>query len=652
VCGIAGVFRLGSGRSEPPAIAEDRALVVRMLAKLRHRGPDDEGLESLGKATLGARRLSILDLAGGHQPLADPEARVWAVQNGEIYNFPALRRDLEPTFRFRTRTDTEILPALHLRDGKAGIESLRGMFACAIFDRRDETLLLARDPLGVKPLYYASVADRLVFASEIKALLTIPKLSREWDEAAVAMYFTLGFIPGEATPFRSIRKLRPGCRLLATAGGFHIERYWPWPAFGASESSNPRRLGEVVDEATTRLRDSVSSMLLSDVPVGLLLSGGLDSSVLAALLPAEVRRELRTFTIGFENAGRHDERADAREVARALGTRHAELQVALNVAEELPAVVRHLDEPCSDPAALPAHLVSRAAASQVKVLLSGTGGDEIFGGYRRYRLAGLLRSLGWMPRGLAASGARWLGNRAQHRASNSAERLVWLRKLLEARSRNTFADSYLSIFESATPAKWQSALRSNTTHDQIVAALIAEMTEETGSLPRSDEGIAFATDHLYYLPDDLLLKEDRTTMGASVEGRVPYLDDALVRFAAGIPLAMKIDGRRGKIVLREIAKRVLPPAVAERPKHGFSVPIEDWLRGPLDALLGDLFQGEGSGVLDHAAVRAWHDQHRDGMDRSGALWTAMSFELWWREVGSVAAEPLAPIDATGAVPAA
>ncbi len=640
MCGIAGVYRFGFAPISEHTAREDRAGVDHMLATLRHRGPDDDGLEALGRATLGARRLSILDVRGGHQPLADPTGQVWAVQNGEIYNFPALRRALASEFNFRTHTDTEILPALYLRDGCACVESLRGMFACAIFDQREDALLLARDPLGVKPLYYSVNSDRLLFASEIKALLAVPSVDRELDREAIARFFALGFIPGAATPFQSIRKLRPGSRLKASPVGIEIDRYWTWPAFGIRSPSAPLTLADAAIEVRHRLEDSVASMLLSDVPVGLLLSGGLDSSLIAALLPPEVRHDLRTFTIGFENGGRHDERASARKVARLLGTRHQEMQVELDVAAELPAVVRYLDEPCADPAALPAYLVARAAATEVKVLLSGTGGDEIFGGYRRYHLPPMLRGLAWMPRSVAARAAMWLGDRAQHRASALGERFVWLRKLLEARSRRSFADAYFSMFEPAPPERWKGVLRESVDHGDLVAHLCSEMERELGHLPSAGEDFAFATDHLLYLPDDLLLKEDRTTMGASVEGRVPYLDAALVQFAAGLPRSARFRGQRGKMVLREIAGRLLPPEVAERPKHGFSVPIEAWLRGPLDSLLGDVLSGEGSGVLNHSAVRTWHAQHRKGADRSGPLWAALSFELWWAQVGSVAPTPI------------
>jgi asparagine synthase (glutamine-hydrolysing) len=313
------------------------------------------------------------------------------------------------------------------------------------------------------------------------------------------------------------------------------------------------------------------------------------------------------------------------------------------VAAELPRVVELLDEPCADAAALPAHLIARAAASEVTVLLSGTGGDEIFGGYRRHRLASLLRRAGWLPRGLAGVGARLLEERNQNRRSAGAERWVMVRKLLDARSRGTFLDAYLSTLEPAAPTRWAEVLAVRAEPAYAGRVLWSELIAETGGEPPGEEAQSFAADHLFYLPDDLLLKEDRMTMGASVEGRVPFLDPALVAFADGLPLASRFEGNTGKRVLRVLARRLLPPAIADRPKHGFSAPIEDWLRGPLDALTGDVFAGPGSGVFDMHGLRRWHDLHRRGRDRSGPLWAALSFELWWRAIGAASPDRLAAL---------
>jgi asparagine synthase (glutamine-hydrolysing) len=508
------------------------------------------------------------------------------------------------------------------------------MFAAAIHDTADGTLLLARDPLGVKPLYWARVGDRLLFASEMKALLTDPELPRELDLDGVSRFLALGFVPGEATAFRAIRKLRPGCRLVATPAGLRCERYWAWPTFEADPGLAERSLDQLADEVGARLGEATRAMLLADRPVGVLLSGGVDSSLMTALLPEEVRRETQTFAIGFEGGGYHDERAYARIVAQALGTRHHESTVSVDLAQELPRVVALLDEPCADPAAVPAHLVARAASEHVTVVLSGTGADELFGGYRRHRLPGLLANLRWLPPALARAGARVLGERDQHRRTLSGERLVMARKLLEARGRGPFLAAYLSTLEPVRPAAWREATALDVDPAAVARALTTEMAQEYPTPPASAAALASAADHLWYLPDDLLLKEDRSTMGASVEGRVPYLDDALVRFAAALPISSRIEGATGKRILRRLAERVLPSAIVTRRKHGFSVPIEDWLRGPLDALAGDTFAGPGSGLFHMDVIRGWHDEHRRHRDRSGALWAALCFELWWREVAT------------------
>ncbi len=638
MCGIAGIHRLGTAPLDTATLRADRECVARMLSALVHRGPDDHGLDQMGRATLGARRLSILDVAHGHQPLSDASGRVWAVQNGELYDLPRLRAELSARHAFRTHTDTELLPHLWLERGTAAVEGLRGMFALAIHDTAEATTMLARDPLGVKPLYWTRVGDRLLFASELQALLTDPSVPRELDLDGLGRYLALGFVPGEATVFRGIHKLRPGCRLVANTSDVHIERYWAWPDFTPDPALAGQSLDALADQVGERLSASTQAMLLSDRPVGVLLSGGVDSSLLVALLPEHVRRETRTFAIGFEGGGHHDERAYAREVATRFGTKHHESTVAVDLAAELPRVIAMLDEPCADPAAVPAHLVARAAAEHVTVVLSGTGGDELFGGYRRHRLPGMLRNLSWLPPALARAGARFLGDRDQHRRTFAGEQLVMAGKLLEARGRGPFLDAYFSTLEPASPARWREAVALDSEPANVAGSLAREMASEMGALPHDRTSLALAADHLWYLPDDLLLKEDRTSMGASIEGRVPYLDDALVRFAAGLPMRARIEGATAKRVLRQLAARHLPERIAQRRKHGFSVPVQEWLRGPLAELAGDTFATAGSGLFHMATLRRWHDEHRRRIDRSGPLWAALCFELWWREVGSASPE--------------
>jgi asparagine synthase (glutamine-hydrolysing) len=313
---------------------------------------------------------------------------------------------------------------------------------------------------------------------------------------------------------------------------------------------------------------------------------------------------------------------------------HREFVVPLDPASELERVVRFLDEPCADPAAVPAFLIARAASAEVTVLLSGTGGDEVFGGYRRYRLPALLRRSAALPRAAARALARLLAESDLNRSTPAAERLVMARKLLEARGRDGSMAAYLSAFEPAPPWRWREALAVPASAEKAVSHLGAALARELGASPAEGEEAAFAFDHLYYLPDDLLLKEDRTTMGASVEGRVPYLDPALVRFGAGLPLATRFGPDGGKQVLRVLARRHLPEDIVLRPKHGFSVPVEEWLRGPLAPLAREVFADAGSGVFRRDALLRWLGEHAARRDRSGPLWAALCFELWWRAVGS------------------
>jgi asparagine synthase (glutamine-hydrolysing) len=643
VCGIAGIYRRGPDEPGPAARAADRALVQRMLRSIEYRGPDDEGIESAGRATLGVRRLAILDVPGGHQPLSDSSGRVWAMQNGELYDFPGLRRDLASRHALRTHTDTELLPYLWLEQGADFVRLLRGMFALAIYDVPAGTLLLARDSLGVKPLYVAEVGERVLFASELKALLCDPDLPRELDLEALGGYLTYGWIPGEATPFRTIRRLRPGCRVLLRPGDVAVrqERYRPWPPFFKRADAANLPVERLADEAGRLLGEAATAMLLSDRPVGVLLSGGLDSSVLVAMLPEEARRQTRTFSIGFSNGGHHDERRFASRVAQHLGTQHRELAVPLDVATVLPELVQRLDQPLADPAAVPAYLVARAAAAEVTVLLSGTGGDEVFGGYRRHRLPSLLKSLRFLPPGVAAAAARTLGRHSPERSSAAGERLVHVRKLLEARARGGFMDAYLSTFEPAPPSIWAEAVAAAVSTAGSSTLIERSLVAELGAMPADLAEQLFSVDFLHYLPDDLLLKEDRTTMAASVEGRVPYLDQPLVEFGAALPLETRFEGSRGKHLLRVLGRRHLPAEITERGKHGFSTPVEQWLRGPLDGLVADVFAGAGSGVFRMDVLRRWHAEHRAGWDRSGELWAALSFELWWRTVGAASPEELA-----------
>jgi asparagine synthase (glutamine-hydrolysing) len=630
MCGIAGIWRFDAatdGREAAGRAADERALRA-MLAAIRHRGPDDEKTHSSVRANVGVRRLSIIDLAGGAQPLSDETGTIWAGSNGELYDFRAVReRLLARGHAFRTKCDTEILPHLYQDLGDDFARELSGMFGCFVVDTARERLVLARDRFGIKPLYWVEQGGRLWFASELRCFRADPRIRLEVDPARFEDFLALGYVPGDDTIYRGVRRLPPGHRLAADARGSRVDPY---------SDQTPGFDGVPVDEegqialVERLLAASAERQLVSDVPLGVLLSGGIDSSVLTALLPEPIRRETRTFCVGFAGGGRHDERAVARRVAEHLGTRHVEREIMLDAAAWFARAADHLDEPLADPAAVPALAVADAAAREVKVVLSGTGGDELFGGYRRYRLDGVRKSLALVPAPVAASLAGALSTRSGSRSTRLGELLVHTGKALDARGAADFIAAYVAAQAPARDETWRALLAARS-GDGPVARLIERLRAERW---RSDDPTerAFEFDRRFYLPDDLLAKEDRMTMACSIEGRVPFLDEDLAAAAARLPMRAKIRGATGKWILRAIARRHLPAEVVGRPKHGFSVPVTEWLRGPLAERLGDLLaSADLSPVWDRAALRAHAAEHRAGKrDHGGALWAVLTWESWWR----------------------
>lgn len=627
MCGIAGLWRLGdrARATAPEALVEDGRALHAMLRAIVHRGPDDEGVFEGGRASVGVRRLSILDLAGGHQPLAGEGDGVWAGNNGELYNFASVRAELLARGHvFRTRTDTEILPHLYEDDGVDFVRRVEGMFGLFVVDTRADRLVLARDRYGVKPLYYVTDGERLRFASELRALLADPRVPARVAPSRFRDYLALGWVPGEDTVLEGVRRLPPGHRLVADAGGIRVEAYDDPSRPAPDIPADPR---ERRDELERRIAISVERQLASDVPLGILLSGGIDSSLLTALLPPEVRREALTFCVGFRDGGGHDERATARRVAEHLGTRHIEHEIDLDVEHWLTRVVEHLDEPLADPAAVPALAIADAASAHVKVLLSGTGGDELFGGYRRHRLGSLLGRLRWLPKPIARSAAGAIGRSAGSRRVRAGELAVFAGKALSARAAPNFATAYLASQAPARIGAWRGLLAED--GPEPIAALVARLAP-TWDGASGDAAAALAFDRRYYLPDDLLLKEDRMTMAVSVEGRVPFLDETVAPYADALPMAERASGK-GKRILRDLALRHLPPDIVHRPKHGFSVPVTEWLRGPLAAFSrARLLEGGASGVWRRDALARRLSEHASGRrDHGGVLWAALLWELWW-----------------------
>src|SRR3954466_3136144 len=584
-----------------------------MLRALVHRGPDSGGSYSDGPVSIGARRLSIIDLAGGDQPIQNEDGTLVVVQNGEIYNYPELRRDLERAGHvFKTRCDTEALVHLYEEHGVAFAERLRGMFAVAIWDAPRRRLVLARDRYGIKPLYYRAVGSTLEFASELRAL---PR--GEIDVDALEAFLAFNSIPAPYSIFREIRKLPAGHVLVwEEDGGVSLARYarpGPLEVRGDDEA-------ELVEELRARLRDSVRAHLLSDVPVGVLLSGGVDSAVLAALAAQETTEAVHTFTIGFEERS-FDERGDARRVADQYGTNHHELLVRPDPQLLLPALAEAFDEPFADSSALPTYLVSQLASEHVKVALSGEGGDELFGGYYTYaadlfadRLAPLARLARPLVEALPAS---------TRKASldYKAKRFVRAAHLPPLERHHGWKE----IFSPEARAE----LTGRRAAFDPVDVYRARYAETTGApqLARLQD-----VDFGVYLVDDLLVKTDRASMAHSLEARVPFLDPLVTNLAFALPTRLKVRGLAKKVLLRKAVEPLLPAEVVHGRKRGFSIPAAAWLRGELEPFARETLAAETlnrQGFFRPEAVQRLLDDHTAGReDLSRQLWGLLSFTLW------------------------
>ncbi len=607
MCGIAGVASR-SGAVDPERL---RA----MSATLVHRGPDSDGVLVDGPVGLAARRLSIIDLETGDQPIANEDGTVHVVQNGEIYNYRELRAGLERAgHRFRTQSDTEVLVHLYEEHGEAFAERLRGMFAVAVWDAGRQRLVLARDPFGIKPLYYRIDAEGLAFASELRAL---PR--GEIDHDALEAFLAFNSIPAPYSIFREVRKLPPGSLLVWENGEARIARF-SRPAPALAEDLRRDDESELAEELRARLRDSVRAHLIADVPVGVLLSGGVDSAVLAALAAQESAEPVHTFSIGFEERS-FDELDNARSVATMYGTRHEELVLRPDAALLLPALADAFDEPFADSSALPTYLVSELAASHVKVALSGEGGDELFGGYYTYA-ADLLA----LRMGKLAAIARPLVERmpsSNRRASfdYKAKRFVRGAALPPLERHH----SWKEIFSPDLRAE----LTGRQTEFDPVDLLRERYAETDGAEPLArlqdvDLGL--------YLVDDLLVKTDRASMAHSLEARVPYLDPVVAGLAQALRTKLKVSGLRKKRLLRKAAAPLLPRRIVYGRKRGFSIPAAAWLRGELEPFARDVLSAETlrrQGYFRPEVVERVLDRHVAGEeDLSRQLWGLLAFTLW------------------------
>lgn len=621
MCGIAG-FLLSGGVAQASVVSE-------MCDRIRHRGPDDTGTYIDGPCGIGMRRLSIIDLGAGHQPLSNEDGSVWVVFNGEIYNFRGLRARLAASgHRFRSNSDTETLVHLYEQEGVDGLARLRGMFAFSIWDARRREILLVRDRFGKKPLYYADTPAGLFFASELKCL-RLPEVPLEIDNDALRLYFLLGYVPDPYTPYRAIRKLLPGCWLRRGADGrVETGRYWQLPPFAGEETAGRDR-PETVAQIRETFDEAVRIRMEADVPLGAFLSGGIDSSLVVASMALQSREPVRTFSIGFEEAG-FSELPYARMVAERYRTEHHELIVRPDSVDLLTRLVRHFDEPFADSSSIPTYIVSEFAARHVKVVLSGDGGDELFGGYESFFEIEKYRALDKVPlpvRGLLSAAAEML--------PYSAYGKNYLRMLGRPSAFSRYLESHFGYYlrRRMIEPEWMlegdgAWLMNGLPHCRPPAA--------GGAMTRAMYFEATAQ-----LTGDMLVKVDRASMAASLEVRCPMLDHVLAELAVSIPWPWKLHNGSGKKILLEALGGRLPPALLRRPKMGFGVPLAHWFRTSLKDFIRDHLESRRfleRGLVRPAFVRYLLKEHLDGRrDNRDRLYALLALELWFRQEESARA---------------
>ncbi|MGD0513529.1 MAG: asparagine synthase (glutamine-hydrolyzing) [Terriglobales bacterium] len=618
MCGIAGVVDAQGGGVQA-------ATIRRMCESIIHRGPDDEGIFVKDGAGLGVRRLSVIDVAGGHQPVFNEDKTIWVAFNGEIYNFPELRRDLEKRgHHFYTHSDTEVIVHLYEEMGSNCVQKLRGMFAFAVWDTRRRRLLLARDRLGVKPLHYAFADGRLFFASEIKSILAVAPELATVDQRALWRYMYFGYIPDPATAFLAIQKLGPGHVLEFEAGKVNTYKYWELPEYGTHP---PIGEEECLQELEQRLTEAVRIRLIAEVPLGALLSGGTDSSTMVALMARASARPVKTFSVGFRHAD-FNEAPYARLVAERFGTEHHELILEPDVVESVEDLTHSLEEPFGDSSLLPSYFVSRLARQHVTVALSGDGGDEIFAGYERYQIHLQRRNFNWIP--------QWVGHAYREHLHSRLPSSVPGRNLAYSVSL-PWRERYLEGI-SLQPFDREMALLSDDFRAAAVGGIdpLSSFRQYLDEAPARDPlSRVLYLDTKTYLPGDILTKVDRMSMLASLEVRVPILDHLFVEWVTGLPSEWKMRGTQRKYIFTKLAERVgVPKKVFDRPKQGFALPLCHWMRNELkDLIMSSLLDSSTiqRGYFNRQGIQRLLEEHFGGRrDHSPRIWRFFMFELWQR----------------------
>jgi len=617
MCGICGIYEPGSGA------VVSRPTLKAMADTIRHRGPDDEGFYVCGSVGLGHRRLSIIDLEGGHQPLSNEDGSIWIVFNGEIYNFEELnRRFLSTGHSFKTRSDTETIVHLYEELGEACFAELRGMFTIALWDGRKKQLVLARDRVGKKPLFYSWNGRRLVFGSEIKALFPAGGVSKEMDLEALADYFSYQYVPAPKTIYRSVRKLQPAHYLVVNATGIRETPYWD------IRFDQTRQLSESdwCDELLEEYRTAVKSRLISDVPLGAFLSGGVDSSSVVTLMN-DLQPPVTTCSIGFTESS-YDEANDAREFAGSLRANHFEHIVQPRVLDLVSKLAWHYDEPFADSSAVPTYYVSQLARQHVTVALSGDGGDENFAGYRRYKMTMWEEELRrYVPAALRRGVIGPVGD--LYPKLGWAPRVFRAKNTLQSLARPLIDGYFHGI--SVCPPAMKSALLGGDVRSVLNGYDSVEVLRyhfQRADSPDPLSRIQYV-DMKTYLVDDILTKVDRASMAHSLEVRCPLLDHKLMELIAQIPSGLKLRQGKGKFIFKKALERILPPAVLTRKKKGFAVPVAEWFRGELKDFAYDSIVRRQDDVLNGQFVkRCWNQHQRGQRDWSALLWCVLMFRTW------------------------
>lgn len=616
MCGIAGIAQTH------PDGAVDSATIHRMCEAIVHRGPDDEGIFVKAGVGLGMRRLSIIDLEGGHQPLFNEDKSIWIVFNGEIYNFPELRSLLLARgHRFSTHSDTEVIVHLYEEHGAECVQKLRGMFAFALYDERAGRLLLARDRVGKKPLHYALHGGMLLFASEMRAILAVRPELAIVDHPALLQYMYFGYIPDPATAFRPIRKLPPGHLLEFEKGEVRIRQYWDFPQYGTHDPANEE---ELLEELEFRLAEAVRIRLIADVPLGAMLSGGMDSSTVVALMARATSQPVKTFSVGFRHAD-FNEAPYARMVAQKFGTDHHELILEPDVLETVEMLTRHLEEPFGDSSMLPTYFISCLARKHVKVALSGDGGDEAFAGYERYRIHLEDRSYKWIPQWAGPLYRDYVHPLVPYRMPGRnlaySISLPWQKRYIEGVSFQSFQREMGILSEDFVA---------------LDGAPLKSFEEYLDKAPAQDPlSRVLYLDSKTYLPGDILTKVDRMSMATSLEARVPMLDHVFLEWVTALKPKWKMRNGSQKFILKKLAERVgVPTEVLNRPKQGFALPLGQWMRNELKDLVQTTLldrQTLNRRYFNANGLRRMLDEHfQSRRDHSARLWRLLIFELWHR----------------------